>query len=342
MNLRNIETIRITKATVSILDKRLEEPLLAQGETPLTEDVVRYLTTHILKSSRSANAEAAVFKIGGGTGALIERAFATPALFTEISQEMARRMYHTIRHMETVASCDMVTVLFQAGDTPCMAILKLDHKQTFQHSIEYVDETFAVSLAAVENALPQTNNQLTACALINAPDLVTETGLLIIEREGQGEGPRWFLNRYLGAERQPDRMELTRIFKEVPEKFARRNLKNNYIEAETLRAGMREELNGSATIDLKGFAEDALDSTDAQGKLLLAFTSAGLCIEERLEIDRSWVTDKMKNRAIRTDTGFTIRADQEFFDDRARFEVHKNGDGSVDYVIRNIRNVTEK
>lgn len=342
MNLRKIERITIIKATVHILDKRLEEPMVAQAEMPLTEDITGYLLGHILKASRSSTAEAAAFKGDGMIKQLTEAVFLSQDTFVEASQTMAKRMFQVMRPMVAVESCDLVTVLFRSGDIPCMALLKLDHQQTMQHSIEYIDESFAVKLSAVENALPQTNNQLTACALINAPDLVTETGLLIIEREAQKEGPRWFLHRFLGADRQPDRMELTRIFKEVPEKFARRHLKNNYCEAEVLRAGMREELNGSATIDLKGFAEDTLSGTDAQEKLLLAFTSAGLPMETKLEIDRSWVTDKMKNRAIKTDTGFTIRADQEFFDDPARFELRRNGDGSVDYIIKNIRNVSEK
>lgn len=342
MNLRNLESVRILKASVHILDKRLEEPMLAQGETPLTEDITRYLTNHILKSSRSANAEAAAFKGDGIIKQLTETTLLSQDTFIEASRTMAKRLFQVMRPIETIQSCDLATVLFQAGDIPCIAILKLDHQQTFQHSIEYIDETFEVKLSQMENALPQANNQLTACALINAPDLVTQTGLLIIEREGQDGGPRWFLHRFLGADRQPDRMELTRIFKEIPEKFARRHLKNDYSEAEVLRAGMREELNGSATIDLKGFAEDTLSGTDAQEKLLLAFTSAGLPVEGKLEIDRSWVSEKMKNRAIKTDTGFTIRADQEFFDDPARFELRRNGDGSVDYVIKNIRNVSEK
>ncbi len=50
----------------------------------------------------------------------------------------------------------------------------------------------------------------------------------------------------------------------------------------------------------------------------------------------------MKTRAIKTDTGFTIRADFDHYDDQLRFEVRKNGDGTVDYVIKNVRNITER
>lgn len=342
MNLRNIESIRILKASVHILDKHLEEPMLAQGETPLTEDIVRYLTKHITKSSHSSNAQAATFKGEGAIKGLVQGIFADQDSFVEASQIMAKRMFEAMRPVETVASCDLATALFQEGDDLCVAILKLDHQQTFQHSIEYVDETFAVKLSSVENALPQAGNQLTACAIINAPDLITETGLLIIEREVQDEGPRWFMNRYLGAEWTPDRMELTRIFKDIPEKFARRHLKTDFSGAEALRACLYEELLGSAAVDPKEFAEDALDDIDARDKLLSAMQMAGLQVNEKLEIDRSWVNDKMKHRGIKTDTGFTIRAEHEFFDDPARFERRHNADGSVDFIIRNIRSVSEK
>ncbi len=342
MNLRNIESIRILKASVHILDKRLEEPMLAQGETPLTEDITRYLIQHILKSSRSANAEAAVFKGDGAVKHLTGTIFIDPESFIDASKDMAKRLFAVMRPIETVASCDLVTVLFQTGDIPCIAILKLDHQQAFQHSIEYENEAFEVKLSAVENTLPQTNNQLTACALINAPDLVTETGLLIIERDGQDGGPRWFLHKYLGAEWQPDRMELTRMFKDIPEKFARRHLKTDFGGAEALRSCLYEELLGSAAVDPKSFAEEALDDIDARDKLLSALQMAGLQVNEKLEIDRSWVNDKMKNRTIKTDTGFTLRAEHEFFDDTARFEVRRNLDGSIDYIIKSVRSVGEK
>lgn len=342
MNLRNIESIRILKASVHVLDKRLEEPMIAQGEITLTEDITRYLMTHIMKASRSGKAQAASFKGEGALQKYVGGIFADPEVFESVSQDIARRMFQVIKPIEAVASCDLVTVLFQAGDIMCMALLKLDHKQTFQHAIEYVDETFAVKLAAVENALPQTSNQLTACALINAPDLVTETGLLIIEQEALEEGPRWFMHRYLGADWTPDRMELTRIFKDIPEKFARRHLKTDFIGAELLRSCLYDKLLGSAAVDPKGFADDALSEIEARDKLLSALQMAGLQVNDTLEIDRSWVNEKMKHRAIKTDTGFTIRAAHEFYDDLARFEMRRNGDGGIDYIIKNVRSVNEK
>lgn len=343
MDMRYLESVHVNNAVAHVLDKRLEEPLLGVAELELSEDLHEFFMKHILRGLRGEDAEKAVFVGEGAIKALVRRIFDEPDSFLECTQEMARRLFGIMRPMESINGGDLAVVTFHSGEARYLGILKLDYQKSYSHEIEYQNEQFNVKLVAQDTGLPLTHQKLSACAFIKEDTTDDTYDMLLVERSTGEEGPRFFLNRFLGASRVLDKRDKTKLLKKSVEQWTRTNLKNDLDKALEVRSQLNEELLGSAFIDLESFSEELFSrSSDAKDKFDKKMQAVGLIDGDKVEVDRLWVTDKMKNRAVKTDTGFTIRGEHEFFDDPARFEMRRNGDGSVDYVIKNVRNISER
>lgn len=343
MDMRYLESVHVNHAAAHILDKRLEGPMLGILEMELTEDLHEFLMKHTLRAVRSDDSQKATFVGDGAVKALIRGIFSDESLLVENSQELAKRLFSVMRSSEAVLSGDMAVILFRSGEARFLGILKLDYQKSFTHEIEYVADKFDVRLISQDIGLPLTHQRLAACAFIKEDCSDNSYDLLVSERETGEEGPRYFLHRFLGAERVLDKRDRTKSFRRTVEQWTRKNLKNDFAAAEQVRAQLNEELLGSAYIDVEAFSEELFSrNSDAKEKFDKRLETAGLRDGEKIEVDRLWVTTKMKNKTLKTDTGFILRAEHEMFDDPARFEMRRNGDGSVDYIIKNVRNISER
>lgn len=342
MDMRHIESVHVNSAVVHVLDKRLEEPLVGIAELELTEDLHEFFMKHILRSLRSEEAEKARFIGEGATKRLIRRIFNDPESFIGCTQELARRLFAIMRPMESVGGGDLAIVTFNSGEARYLGLLKLDYHKAYSHEVAYENERFNVNVTVRDTGLPLTHQKLTACAFIKAYTTDDAYDLLLVEKAAVEEGPRFFLNRFLGASKVLDKRDTTKLFRKTVEQWTRTHLKNDLDKAMEVRRLLSEELLGSAYIDLKAFSEDLFSaSSDAREKFQKKMQAVGLPLDEKLEVDRLWIDDAMKTRSVRTDTGFTLKGAHEFYDDPARFELKRNGDGSVDYVIKNVRNISE-
>ncbi|MEE7957427.1 nucleoid-associated protein, partial [Clostridioides difficile] len=63
---------------------------------------------------------------------------------------------------------------------------------------------------------------------------------------------------------------------------------------------------------------------------------------ESFNIDKKWVEKNLKNRCIKTDTGFEIKGKMEYFEDFMKYGIRHNGNGTVDIVIKNVNFYNEK
>ncbi len=343
MDMRYLESVHVNNAVAHVLDKRLEEPLLGIEEMELTEDLHEFFMKHILRGLRGEDSEKARFVGEGATKQLIRRIFDEPEAFLECTQEMAKRLFSIMRPMESINGGDLAVVKFHSGEARYLGILKLDYQKSYSHEIEYQNEQFNVKLVAQDTGLPLTHQKLSACAFVKEDTSDDSYDMLLVERSTGEEGPRFFLNRFMGADRVLDKRDKTKLLRKSVEQWTRTNLKNDLDKALEVREQLNEELLGSAYIDLEAFSEELFSgSSDAREKFDKKMETVGLIDGEKIEVDRLWVSNKMKNKAVKTDTGFTIRGEHEFFDDPARFEMRRNGDGSVDYVIKNVRNISER
>jgi len=344
MDMRYLESINVTRAIVHILDRNADEPLLNQIEKEITEDLFEFLTKHIHKSLKAEDNKKAKFLSAGTVKRETDRIFEEEEYFVDGSQEIAKHLFKVIKPIDELLSGDVIICEFNSGNADFIGILKMDYFKSFIHEVAFEEDKFKISIVSQDIALPPMNQKLSACAFIKKDDYDSSYDMIMMEKStGIEEGLDYFLQSFLSSEPIFDSRDKTKHFKKNVELWARKNLKNDYDRADELRKEMNNRLLTHAVIDMDEVSQEVFgDDLEIKDKFDNSMIEAGINDGDKFEIDKHWVKKKMKTRALKTDTGFTIRADFDHYDDKLRFEVRRNGDGTVDYVIKNVRNITER
>lgn len=65
-------------------------------------------------------------------------------------------------------------------------------------------------------------------------------------------------------------------------------------------------------------------------------------LSEEVELDKVWVEKKLRRIRLNIDKEIDLYISDEVYNDNSKFEVIRNGDGSINIVLKNIRNYIEK
>jgi len=341
--MRYIKDILLEKAILHVVDVHADEAILTTQCLTINEDVEEFVRKHVLKSlnddetisSRFLSDEVAVAK---SVRSVIEE----PENFIEQSQLLTNRMFEKIKNSD-IPSGDMLYVQFVADEQRCFGILKLDYQMSYMHNITFSEEQLCINLVSQEVGLPGTGQRLKKCAFFTkAPENQIEMIILDKKQKIEDGKENYFVEIFLESVKVTDDTERTRNFKATVEKWTQKNLSDQIEKANEVRASVNETLLSDAKINVDQIAQEMFAAPEMKSSFQEAVAEAGYHEGSQFDVDKTWVEKKMKSKQIKTDTGVVIRGEFDFFKDSQRFIVRKNGDGTVDYVIKGVRNVVER
>ena len=346
MELRNAVDIEILKAVVNVLDTNGDEPLINLSELELSADVLQFLGGHIIKLAADEGAiKGKVFNELSIVKNRVQAIVQTDDFFLDSSADITKYMFKIIKQYDAVPSCDLVIAKIMVHGVPAVAILKLDYQKSVEHDICYSDDEngFDVKLAFVERTLPLPKTKLSCGAIIQFSEEEVYD-LIAVERivKGlDGEPVEFFMKEFLQANRIVDDLDKTAMFYTSAENWIRKNIRNEMDKA----IGYREDLQGiyqnSETIVVSAIAEEFIDDSEKREKFIELMEVKGFDAEEPFKIDKDFIEKKLKVKSIKTDTGFTIKSSLDIMSDSSKFEIKYNGDGTVNYIIKNVRNISQ-
>ena len=68
----------------------------------------------------------------------------------------------------------------------------------------------------------------------------------------------------------------------------------------------------------------------------------GQGIEEEVSVDKAWVEKKLKRVRLKIDKDIDLYINEETYHDNSKFEIQRNGDGSINMIIKHVINYIEK
>ncbi|QXM06162.1 nucleoid-associated protein [Crassaminicella indica] len=346
--MRNTDAIILKKAIIHVLDRNGDVPILTDFEQEINEDIHEFLEKHIIKSLQDEENRKGKFR--GGLSVVKEACyniFKNEESFIDASKAIAEQLFKAMKSNNNISSCDLVVCLYTAEDKDYIGILKLDYKKSFIHDVEFVDDKLKVSIIPQTIGLPGMSQRLQKCAFIKAADENDEYDMIVLDKQiygkdEDGEIAQFFINDFLNCDVLLDSRDKTKIFKRAAEKWTRKNLKEDIDKAQELREEVISSFKNCAEVDIEKFSQNVFgNDIKMQENFINHMDQEGLKLEA-FEIDKSWVEKKMKKRIMKTDTGIEIKGGYEDFEDRMKFEIIRNGDGTINIMIKNVRRLQEK
>ena len=332
----------IHKFIIHVLDKNSEVPILNDFEGKVSQEVDKFFQKVIKRVTKDDDLRKGVFKNYNDNIVknCCEQMIYDESTFLENSKEIAAYLFDVMKINAELESCDLAICLYTVKDEKYVAILKLDYKKLYTHSIEFIDDKFNIQMVPHEIGIPETQRQK-QCAIVGLSGINDEYHLRLLDKDAEKEEyESKFINEFLNAEKIVDDKHRTKIFKNSAETWITNALTNDIKQAEDIRSILNYTLKEKDEIDINNFVEKSIQSDDLKESFKEHMVDKGL--DENFSIDKKWVEKKLKKRSIKTDTGFDVKGNLIDFEDPMKYSVRQNPDGSIDITIKNVKFYEEK
>lgn len=336
--MRNIDELVIHKVLLNVIDKENNQFINCNSEMELSDEVYEYFEKHILKCFKDEDAKTA--KLSGDRNIvrdLCDEILEDNEVFLENGKKIAHYIYKCICNDEMASSGDFAMCLAEAQNGKFLALIKLDFNSCYMHYIKDNEGEISINITKSQTGLPSIAQKLQKAAIIRESKSNDNYHMLLIDKESEG----YFINSFLNCEFVRDSRENTKIIKNVSENFARKVFKDNAHEAEKFRNTVTDKLRNEDNINIEKLVEESFNDDEIKKEYKSTLISEGIK-ETNVNIDKEWAERKLKRKRLKVDKDIELYIDSEAYNNKDKFQIKRNGDGTIDIIIRNVKNYIEK
>lgn len=348
-----INDININEAVIHILDSNGVEPILNEYKLDLDEDTYKFLYKHIEKCLKDDELKYARFNEERNIVKEIVQDYLNGVDndLINISKELARQLFSILKGNINIPSCDLIVASIITDQGPMIAILKMDYVKNFTHQVEFVDDKIGIGIVPQAAGLPGSGQKIQKAAFIKPIREDDTYNLMILDKQKKSKdedeyGANYFINSFLGCAVITNERDMTKTFLKATENWTRKNFANDAVKAEAIRTAVKGKLKDEDMVNIDElshelFSHELFSNEPAAKEEFSKFVkSQGL--EEDIHIDKTWVEKKLKRVRLKIDKSIDLYIDEETYHDNSKLEIQRNGDGSINIIIKHVINYIEK
>ena len=149
------------------------------------------------------------------------------------------------------------------------------------------------------------------------------------------------MNSFLGCSIVANKRDMTKTFLMAAETWSRSNITENADEAEKIRSTVKSKLREEDSINIQEISNE-LFKEDLTKKQDFEIFMKGNGLEEEVAVDKAWVEKKLKRIRLKIDKDIDLYINEDAYHDNSKFEIQRNGDGSINMIIKHVINYIEK
>lgn len=343
-----ITDINIQEAIVHILDTNAGEPLLNEYVMDLTEDVYKFIYRHLEKCFKSDNLRFAIYNDERNiVREVCEEYFKDGSInIVQASKEIAQQFFAIMNGNMNIPCADLLVVTLFTDRGPFIGILKMDYVKNFTHQVDFVNDKLGISLIPHNAGLPGASQKIQKAAFIRPFNPENSYDLLVIDESSKKKdedeyGANYFVNHLLGCSIINSNKDYTKRFSDAVEVWTRTNVLEDAEKAEKIRGTVNKVLKENDTITIEEIAANIFDDEIITKENFSEFIKAS-DVPEEFVVDKPFAEKKTSKKKIKVDKDIVLTISQDSYDDLSKFEIVKNGDGTINMVIKNIVNYIEQ
>lgn len=343
-----VNDISIVEAVIHILDTNGDEPILNEYRLELNEDIYKFLYRHIERAFNDEELKYAVFNPERNIVKEVSQEYldGINSDIVSVSKELARQMFAVMKGNVNIPSCDLIVVAISTDQGPMLAIMKMDYVRNFTHKIDFIEDKIGIDIIEQASGLPASSSRLQKCAFIKPLREEHTINLMVIDKQKKSKeeeeyGANYFINNYLGCSIVANERDMTKTFVKAAEAWTRNNVNEDADKAEKIRSTIKSKLKEEGTINVQELSHELFKEEPQAKESFNQFVSAqGL--DEEIAVDKQWVEKKLKRVRLKIDKDIDLYLTEEAYNDPQRFEIQRNGDGSINLVVKHVINYIEK
>lgn len=335
------------EAVIHILDNNSDEPVLNEYSLELNEDTYNFLLKHLERCFKDEELKYAKFNSGRSIVKEISQEYLNGEnTLIEVSKELANQLFHQMKGNGNIPSCDLLIISIVTEYGPMLVILKMDYVKNFTHKIDFIENKIGINIIPQSAGLPSSSQRIQKGAFIKPIKEDQEFNLMVIDKQSKAKekeeyGSNYFINNYLGCTLIANERDMTKTFLNAAENFTRNHVTEDAVKAETIRTAVKKSLREDEIIDVEKISDNLFGEDPVNKARFKEFVTAQ-GIEDEVKVDKEWVEKKLKRVRLKIDRDIDLYLNEEAYHDTDRFEIQRNGDGSINIVLKHIMNYIEK
>lgn len=343
-----ISDINIQEGIIHIVDSNSDEPILNEYSLELNEDIYKFLHKHIEKCFNDEELKYAVFNPERNIVKELVQDYLNGIEndLIGLSQELARQLFIIMKGNVNIPSCDLIIVSIITDQGPMIGILKMDYVKNFTHQVEFKESKIGIDIVPQSAGLPASSQRIQKAAFIKPIREEQRYNLMVIDKQRKSKdeeeyGANYFISNFLGCSIINNERDMTKTFLKATENWTRSNIVEDADKAERIRTTVKAKLKEEDTINIDELSNELFKENPQVKNDFSSFVkSHGL--EDEVAIDKQWIEKKLKRVRLKIDRDIDLYINEEAYHDNTRFEIQRNGDGSINMVIKHVMNYLEK
>lgn len=343
-----INDINIQEAVIHILDSNTVDPILNEYTLELSEDIYKFLHKHIEKCLKDEELKTAVFNSERNIVKEIVQDYLNGVDndILGLSKELARQLFSIMRGNTNIPSCDLVVVSLITDVGPMIGILKMDYVKNFTHAVEFVNDKIGIGIVPQAAGLPASSQRIQKAAFIKPIREEQIFDLYVIDKQKKSNdndeyGANYFMNSFLGCSVVANKRDMTKTFLKAAETWTRSNITEDAEKAERIRSTVKSKLKEEDSINITEVSNELFKDEPTKKQDFEAFMK-GNGLEQEVNVDKAWVEKKLKRVRLKIDKDIDLYINEDAYNDNSKFEIQRNGDGSINMIIKHVINYIEK
>ena len=161
------------------------------------------------------------------------------------------------------------------------------------------------------------------------------------KEEEEEYGANYFVKSFLGCTLIVNERDMTKNFLKATETWTRKNYSDDAVKAEEIRTTVKTKLKEEETVNINELSEELFRGTPGARENFSDFVKDYASSEE-IQVDKTWVEKKLKRVRLKIDKDIDMYIDEGTYHDNNKFEIQRNGDGSINILVKHIMNYIEK
>jgi hypothetical protein len=227
-----------------------------------------------------------------------------------------------------------------------IGILRMDYVKNFTHQVEFKESKIGIDIVPQSAGLPASSQRIQKAAFIKPIREEQRYNLMVIDKQRKSKdeeeyGANYFISNFLGCSIINNERDMTKTFLKATENWTRSNIVEDADKAERIRTTVKAKLKEEDTINIDELSNELFKENPQVKNDFSSFVkSHGL--EDEVAIDKQWIEKKLKRVRLKIDRDIDLYINEEAYHDNTRFEIQRNGDGSINMIIKHVMNYLEK
>ncbi|AGF59007.1 uncharacterized protein (DUF2164 family) [Clostridium saccharoperbutylacetonicum] len=342
-----INEININQAIIHILDSNGEDPILNEYSLELSEDIYAFLYKHLEKCFKDEELKYGKFNLERNIVKEVVQDYLNGVDndLINLSKELARQLFIIMKANVNIPSGDLIIVSLTTDQGPMIGILKMDYVKNFTHEIQFIDQKIGIGIVPQSAGLPGSGQKIQKAAFIKPINEEDRYNLMILDKQKSSKedeyGANYFINTFLGASIVTNERDMTRTFVKAAENWTRKNITEDAGRAEEIRTAIKTKLKEEDTINIDEFSAEIFNE-HPQIKEDFSSYIKQQGLNEEVAVDKTWVEKKMKRVRLNIDKRIDLYINEDTYHDSSKFEIQRNGDGTINLIVKNVINYIEK